>query len=149
MKTILVAIDFSDVTTNLIDTARTMAKALGCNLCLVHVLQPGGATAGLTTGLETGIVPGSTEEEDPDSAENRLAELKNRAAADGLEVTTQLLRGAVVEKLIEHVGKTDADLTIVGSHGHGAVYHLVVGSVTEGLLRKSPSNILVVRNKRS
>jgi nucleotide-binding universal stress UspA family protein len=148
MKTILAAIDFSDVTTNLIDTARTLAKALGCRLCLVHVLQPGGVATGLSTGLETGIVPAPMEGESQESAENRLGELKERAGADGLDVSTQLLHGAAVEQLIGQVGKMDAYLTVVGSHGHGAVYHLVVGSVTEGLLRKSPSNVLVVRAKQ-
>ena len=148
MKTILVAIDFSDVTPRLVETARKLAKALGSQLRLVHVLHPGDATTGLIAGPEVGIVPTAADADEPQAAERRLAELKESAAAEGVEVATNVLHGAVVQELVDETRKTGAELTVVGSHGHGAVYHLVVGSVAEGVLKKSPSDVLIVRARR-
>ena len=36
----------------------------------------------------------------------------------------------------------------MGSHGHGAIYELLVGSVTEGVLRKARCPVLVVPSER-
>jgi hypothetical protein len=36
---------------------------------------------------------------------------------------------------------------VVGSHGHGALYHLVVGGVAEVLLRRSPCPLLIVPSR--
>ena len=36
-------------------------------------------------------------------------------------------------------------MIVVGSHGHGALYHLLLGSVSEGIIRKTTCPVLVVR----
>ena len=38
----------------------------------------------------------------------------------------------------------DADLIVVGSHGHSAIYDVLVGSYSAGILRKSDVPVLVV-----
>jgi nucleotide-binding universal stress UspA family protein len=40
-----------------------------------------------------------------------------------------------------------ADLVMVGSHGHGGLHHLLVGSVTEDVLRRSTRPVIVVPAK--
>ena len=47
--------------------------------------------------------------------------------------------------------ETGADLVIMGSHGHGALYHLFTGSVVTGVLRRIDCPVLVVplRQKKS
>ena len=52
--------------------------------------------------------------------------------------------GQVVTSILERVEKWDAGLVLVGSHGHGAMYNLLVGSVAEGVIRHSPVPVLVV-----
>jgi nucleotide-binding universal stress UspA family protein len=36
----------------------------------------------------------------------------------------------------------------MGSHGHGALYHLFVGSVTTAVLKEAPCPVLVVPSDR-
>ncbi len=43
-----------------------------------------------------------------------------------------------------------ADLIVMGRHGHGAMYHLLVGSATEGVLKHATRPVLLVSgSKRS
>ena len=57
--------------------------------------------------------------------------------------------GCGVAKLIlEEAERLEAEVIIMGSHGHGALYDLIVGSVTEGVLRKAKCPVLVLPSKR-
>ena len=44
--------------------------------------------------------------------------------------------------------RLEADLIMMGSHGHSAIYRLLVGSVTEGVMRKAPCPIMIVPSPR-
>ena len=46
--------------------------------------------------------------------------------------------------ILDYVQKIGADLVIVGSHGHGAVAALLLGSVAEGMVRKAVVPTLVI-----
>ncbi|HDY68944.1 MAG TPA: universal stress protein [Candidatus Scalindua sp.] len=46
--------------------------------------------------------------------------------------------------ILDESSKLKIDLIVVGSHGHGAVYHLIVGSVSEEVLQRSSCPVLVV-----
>lgn len=52
--------------------------------------------------------------------------------------------GTAVEAISQEVADWDADLVVVGSHGKGWVDRLLVGSVTERLLNRLPTSVLVV-----
>jgi nucleotide-binding universal stress UspA family protein len=59
-------------------------------------------------------------------------------------VTTHEPTGSVVEEILKTADAIAADLIVMGSHGHGSVYNLLVGSVTEGVLKISKCPILLV-----
>jgi nucleotide-binding universal stress UspA family protein len=65
-----------------------------------------------------------------------------RALAPDVEVKGVLARGSPSRCLIEAAG--DADLVVVGRRGHNAARRLVLGSVSERVVRKSPSTVVVV-----
>jgi nucleotide-binding universal stress UspA family protein len=52
--------------------------------------------------------------------------------------------GAVVEEVLKTAREVSADLIVMGTHGHGSVYNLLVGSVTEGILKASERPVLLV-----
>ncbi|MEW5940915.1 MAG: universal stress protein [Chloroflexota bacterium] len=67
----------------------------------------------------------------------------------GLDATALVVQGATVETILNEASKLEADMIVVGSHGHGALYQLLVGSVCEGVLRKAACPVLVVPTREN
>ena len=65
----------------------------------------------------------------------------------GIDVTPLLIQGATVATIIEQSSRLDADLIVIGSHGHGSVYKTLVGSVSEGVIRKANCPVLIVPHR--
>ncbi|MGB8339952.1 MAG: universal stress protein, partial [Chthoniobacterales bacterium] len=62
----------------------------------------------------------------------------------GLPVVAHEREGTVVEEILKTSREISADLIVMGSHGHGSVYNLLVGSVTEGVLKAGKRPVLLV-----
>jgi hypothetical protein len=62
----------------------------------------------------------------------------------GLHVDDVILSGDPAKELLTYAERTGADLIAAGSHGHGFVTRLVVGSVTTKLLRTAACPVLVI-----
>ncbi len=62
----------------------------------------------------------------------------------GVRVERVILRGHTPRAILEFAESIDADLLVAGSHGHGAIRRLIVGSVVTHLLRRTPCSILIV-----
>ncbi len=54
------------------------------------------------------------------------------------------IQGPLTEKVLHQAEEQNADLIVMGSHGHGALYHFLVGSVTAGVVRGAKCPVLVV-----
>jgi nucleotide-binding universal stress UspA family protein len=63
----------------------------------------------------------------------------------GVEATTEYRVGSPGEEIAAAADKADADLIVMGSHGHGAFAGLIVGSVTNAVLARSKRPLLVLR----
>ncbi len=73
----------------------------------------------------------------------RLEALKMKLPYAG-EMETLVIAGSTVSTILQTSEVRHADLIIMGSHGHGAVYNLLVGSVTEGVLKSAKCPVLIV-----
>ena len=164
MKCILVPIDFSDVTPPVIDLARELAKAFGAEIQLIHVKEltaaptPGTLGYGLAGMPElapmTGVpVPGfepmpETILEDEGQMSN-LAKWQEKIARDGIKVSLHEPTGTVAEEILAQADELNADLIVMGTHGHGVMYNLLVGSATKGVLKHSTRPVLLVPGPKS
>ncbi len=141
MKTILAAIDFSDVTERVVQLARDMARTHGASLYLLHVEPPEPDFVGY------GVGPQHVRDHVARDAVLHFKEensLRNQLRDVGIDAHSLVLQGPVVDKILEEAERLSADMIVMGSHGHGAVYHLLVGSVGEGVLMKSVCPVLIV-----
>lgn len=144
MKNILVPVDLSNVTDRVVEHARRLAQVTGSRLVLLHVA----AAEPEFIGFEPG--PPSVREAEARhlAAEHRqVQDLRRRLEGAGLQVTALLVQGYPVEKILQEAARVQAELVVMGSHGHGALHHLLVGSVTEGVLRKATCPVVVVPSR--
>ena len=141
MKTILVPVDFSDVSSKVVSTAKETARSFGAKLVLLHVSEPEPDFVGFEPGpiaVRTNVARDFRKEH------QKVDELRAQTAEDGTEVLAFHIQGPIVDKVLDEADKHGADLIVVGSHGHGALFEFLVGSVTSGILRASKCPVLVV-----
>ena len=67
------------------------------------------------------------------------------AARPDVRIETKVAEGKPASAILEEAGVLAPDLIVIGSHGRSGLDHLLIGSVAERVLRKSPTAVLVVR----
>lgn len=159
MKRILVAVDFSEATVAVINLARQLAKALDAEIHLLHVREviaaapPGTFGYGLAGMPELAPVSGvpapgfdSVPQTTPESKtqQSQLVQWQKDIEQAGISVTMHQPSGAVAEEILNQADAINADLIVMGRHGHGAMYHLLMGSVTKGVLKHATRPVLLV-----
>lgn len=82
-------------------------------------------------------------------AESYQAELQKRVILSGCDVpiSCHVETGPVVQRLDEHARGAQADLLVMTTHGRGPLQRAWLGSVADGLLRRTPCPIFVIRPK--
>jgi nucleotide-binding universal stress UspA family protein len=74
----------------------------------------------------------------------KLDELLATVRAQVPKATSKMLEGSPLQVLLDHVKQSGADLLVVGSHGHGVISSLLLGSVAEGMVRRASVPTLIV-----
>jgi nucleotide-binding universal stress UspA family protein len=141
MKNILAAIDFSERTPAVLRLASDQARAFGAHLWLVHAAAPEPGFVGYDAG------PQSVRDNVAKHIRERHREIQQMAEnlrAPGLEVTSLLVRGSTVKALLAEAEKLSADLIVLGSHGHGLMHRVLLGSVSQAILQKSGVPVLLI-----
>ncbi len=154
MKNILVPIDFSDATSRVLELARQLGKAFGATIHLIHVCEPpaplptsplGYGALGMPEIVPMPISEISAQSIAPNEQEKKkLDEWKAEIERGGLKATLHAPIGNVVEEILKYENAIKADAIVMGRHGHGAMYNLLVGSVTEGVLKRANCPVVLV-----
>ena len=139
MKTILVPVDFSDTTPGVIETAKKFATTFGSRVVLLHVSEPEPDFVGFEPGP---IAVRQTVARDLKGERQKIEALKENCGIP--EVLALHIQGPAIEKILHEAASQNAGLIVIGSHGHGALYELLVGSVTAGVLKGARCPVLVV-----
>jgi nucleotide-binding universal stress UspA family protein len=141
ISTILVPVDFSDVTMKVVRMAAEMARAFGSRIVLLHVSEPEPEFVGFEPGPQSVRVGVAR---DFKMEHQRLEELKQTLTKEGRDVLALHIQGPLVEKVLSQAAEHGAGMIVMGSHGHGALYTLLVGSVTSGVLKSAACPVVVV-----
>lgn len=143
MKTILVPIDFSAVSKRVVAAAAELARGLGGRLVVLHVVQPPVLTdSDFGTQLTAEYAAEATE-----AAEKQLARLRQQLLKDDLVVEVQNASGYPGQAILDAADEAGADFIVLGSHGHGAFYDLIVGSTASRVLKRARCPVLIVPPK--
>lgn len=138
---LLVCVDLSESTEIIVNKIEEITKAIPAKVWLLHNAVP-----------EPDFVDFKV---DPLAARESLAkkfhvehrqiqELASRMRKAGVETTALLVHGATVDTILKEASDLEVDMIVVGSHGRGAMYQLLMGSVSEAVLHKSRFPVLVV-----
>lgn len=141
LKKILVATDFSEHGAKAVRYGAELAAKFGAELHLFHAIEP----IPITYGEGAYFPPDSTKEIEA-AAVRQLDELKVDAA-DGLQVTRKVVEGHPFAEIVKYAKENSTDLVVIGTHGRGAIAHMLLGSVAEQVVRKAPCPVLVVRDE--
>jgi nucleotide-binding universal stress UspA family protein len=121
-----------------------LTKAVSARATILHVLDPSASPQIDPVGLPIGGEVSSTARIEGQAILDRAVALAREV---GVEAETRLRSGAPVQTILEEIPQHD--LVVMGSHGRSGLSRLLIGSVTEGVLHRSPVPVLTVRVKGS
>lgn len=140
---ILVPTDGSDITAKAVQTALTLAKALGARLTAISVKEPFPYSAM----SEMQPVP----PQEFYDAQERIAAARVKAVVDAAAAAGVACSGHTVEALhpweaiTDHAKSQGCDLVVMASHGRRGVSALLLGSETQKVLTHCAIPVLVVK----
>jgi nucleotide-binding universal stress UspA family protein len=152
-KKILVPLDGSELAECVFPHLEKIIKGGGVEeIVLIQVVEPvsipGGAwTDGgyVITEVDAEKTRKNLDERNEAEAAAYLAGIAKRFQTKKIKVQTVVLKGRVADELVDYVKESDAELTLIASHGRSGIGRWIFGSVTERLLRSVSMPILMVR----
>jgi nucleotide-binding universal stress UspA family protein len=146
VKKILAPIDFSEHSMEAMRGAMELAKDVGAEVHLMHVIAPHHhfIPLPLATNAEQSreLVREAAMIE---QAEEELARIKKDEFGDSNKVFTFAVVGPPVQKLVDYAKEQEIDLIVMSTHGRTGGESILVGSVTEKVVRNAPCSVLVFR----
>lgn len=138
---ILVAVDISDATQKVLAVSQYLADATEARVRVLHVAEAEPDFVGYDAGPDVVRDQVASEYREEHRSVQKYAEQLRDA---GIDATALLVKGPIVETILAQAKRFDADLLILGSHGFGAIYDLLVGSASRGVLKDTEIPVLVV-----
>jgi nucleotide-binding universal stress UspA family protein len=143
LKRILVPTDFGEAADAAFAYGRELARSFGATLEVLHVVED------VYTRLAVdGLVAGdpSLQHDLEEVSRKRVEALlsdEDRAVLGARPVV--LVSNTTATTIVAYARETRVDLIVMGTHGRGAVAHLLMGSVAERVVRTAPCPVLTVR----
>lgn len=140
---VLIPVDDSPLAETALDFALTQFPE--AHLTILHVIDPveGSYAADPTYGdvwYDEGWFDRVTER-----SEEFLGALRERASDHAGPVDVELVNGRPAREIISFADEADIDHVVMGSHGRTGFNRILLGSVTETVVRRSPVPVTVVR----
>jgi nucleotide-binding universal stress UspA family protein len=139
---ILCPLDFSEFSTRAFDYAQSLARHYQAKLFLEHVLAP------MLPAYPSYVYPDMANDLYQDlriHAEQQLKEFVKARIHNGFPLDTCVCEGQVTDSILAFARSHQVDLIVMGTHGRHGFDHLLLGSVTEKILRKARCPVLAVR----
>ncbi len=142
LKQILVPTDFSVCSDAAVKYARALAGAFDATLHLLHVVQDPYTQPWAAEAFPAPL--GEMLEQWQEQARQRLATLVPDGEKGRSRMATVV--GSPFYEIVRYAMEQQIDLIVIGTHGRGPLGHMLLGSVAEKVVRKSPCPVLTVRH---
>jgi nucleotide-binding universal stress UspA family protein len=145
IRNVMVPIDFSQPSRVALEYGVDFARLLRARLTLVHVIDDPLPALELATAEEIARI----EQDRREAALQKLEELVVPEDEDDLDLRIVIRSGNARREILAAVDEQHVDLVVLGTHGRGRLGRLVLGSATEGLLRKLHVPVMTVSHVMS
>lgn len=144
LKKILVATDFSEAADAALAYGRALARAFGSQLHVLHVADD--AYVRLGGDAYAAVLPQLQDELEAEARRRLEALLIDNDPVPLNTKAVVVTSTATAMAIVDYAKHAAVELIIVGTHGRGAVAHMIVGSVAERVVRSAPCPVLTVRH---
>ena len=141
IKNVLVATDFSEPSQAALNYGREIAGTFGATLHVLHVADSVYTQVGE---FYSGMMP-ELQQEVEDGARQQLEALLTEHDRTKLHAEPVVFMAASkAVAIVDYATQIEADLIVMGTHGRGAIGHLLMGSVAERVVRTAHCPVLTV-----
>ena len=140
VRNILVPIDFSDASLNALRHAKELALTHGAQITLLHAVEE--VVYPSAYGIEPANLPGP---QVIDRVEENLADLA-RTEIGYEHVVVQANLGYAPSTILDYTQEHEVDLITIATHGRSGLKRMLLGSVTERVVRRAPAPAFVVKS---
>jgi nucleotide-binding universal stress UspA family protein len=144
LKRILIPTDFSKFSQNALTYAAALAEKFGSELYLLHVVQNVGLLIPDMVNVVPPIMPSN--EQMTAAVREALNKIVKDNKLERFKTNIEVRLGTPFYEIIQFAKETNVDLIVMGTHGHSGLVHVLLGSVTEKVVRKAPCPVLTVRH---
>lgn len=145
LKRLLFPFDFSELSLHGLRYARSFAEAYGSELHILHVVDE---ACQYWMAMGPNSVPiGPPPQDFISAATTELDKFVAEHLADaGFSVVSRVLMGRPFLEIIRYAKDKQINLIVLGTHGRSGLKHVLLGSVAERVVRKSPCPVLTIRH---
>ena len=140
---ILFPTDFSDVAVKALQYVKQLKEAGGREVTVLHVIDQ--ANLELLGSHTTGQHYINIEREIQNRADEQIADVVEELRAFGFEVRERVETGVPLRVVLRVADEENPSVIVIGSHGKSNLEELVLGSVSEKVVRKAKQPVLVVK----
>jgi len=146
MKHILVPVDFSAITPEVVAAAARMARRLDWPMTLLNVAPR------LPDVLGQQLLRHEIHEPAPEDVAEDFLKLRALAEgvreSEGVDCDFRMVRGKPVSTILSEARRADSELIFMGAHDRKSLFQKLMGSVSAGVLEQAPCPILVIPANR-
>ena len=141
-RRILVPVDFSEHSRTALRYGRELAAAFGGQLTVLYVIEEILHPAFYNTGVFSiyDVMPDVEER-----SKKALEEFVVRTDGPEVPINYRVVHGRAVREIVHEAEREPADLIVMSTHGLTGLQHLLLGSVTERVIRQAPCPVFVVK----
>jgi universal stress protein A len=143
VQQILVPVDFSALSSPLVEYAAIIARSLHASIILLHMCEP--------PDLMAGIVPGVSPSRDLEAQRqlrrtNMQSLVQEAKCLEGIPFTFSIQSGYATPGILQQARIRNVDLILMGTHGRAGLDRWLMGSVAQGVMHKATCPVLILHS---
>ncbi len=144
-RKILYPTDFSDVSKSALSFLKQFKRSGVEEIFVLHVIDKRDVQFSYLYFFDENSADGNVEQKLKDEAERELKEIEGKLKDWGFKVSSRVDFGIPIKEILSAEQKEDISIIVIGSHGKSDLEEMLLGSVSENIIRKCKKPVLVVK----